>query len=174
MRCFIAIDVPEELKSAISSLKKEIHLDGIKPVEDKNLHITLKFLGNVSDEKLGEVEKALRNVEFKKFKVKLKGVGVFPNESYIRIVWIGCENSELKEFSDEINESLSELSKKEPFSAHLTIARVRRKTDLKKFLDEHKEDEFGEFEVTGFELKSSKLSKEGPEYSTVAVFQAKE
>ena len=174
MRCFISINLPEELKSPVSSLKKEINTEGIKPVEDKNLHITLKFLGNVPVEKLGEIEQALRNVEFSKFKIKLKKVGVFPNESYIRVVWIGCENSELEDLSDKINESLSGLFKKEPFSAHLTIARVRRKTDLSNFLEKHREDEFGEFEVSNFELKSSKLSKEGPEYSTVAVFQAKE
>jgi len=175
MRCFISVEIPEELKRTVSPLKKEIHTEGIKPVEDKNMHITLKFLGDVPEEKFGEIESALRKVEFSKFKIKLKGVGVFPNESYIRVVWVGCsDDAHLKDLSEKINDSLSGFFKKEPFSAHLTIARVKRKVDLNEFLDEHKDDEFGEFEVSNFELKSSKLTREGPKYSTVSVFEAKE
>jgi 2'-5' RNA ligase len=172
LRTFVAIDIPNELKKNISTLKNELNIEGIKLVEDENLHITLKFLGDVESTKLANIEQALRAVKFKKFVIKLRGIGVFPNERYVRVVWIGCESHELEGLAENINDALSSYFKQEPFSAHLTIARVKRKIDLSSFLDKHKADEFGEFEVNSFELKSSELRREGPIYTTLAVFQA--
>ncbi len=172
MRSFIAIDVPQELKRNISLLKKDLNFEGIKPVEDENLHITLKFLGDVDSKKLSDVEKALRRVKFKKFKISVRSVGVFPNENYIRVVWVGCESKELIELRSYIEDTLADMFKKEQFNAHLTIARVKRKVDLSAFLNAHRNEDFGEFEVDRFELKMSELSREGPKYSTLASFEA--
>ncbi len=172
IRSFIAINIPEELKAKISLLKKDLNIDGIKYVKEENLHITLKFLGDVANTKIAEIEKVLREIKFKNFTVCLHSVGVFPNENYIRIVWVGCESKALVELADKINNLLSGMFKKESFSAHLTIARVKRNVDFSEFLNKHKNENFGEFEVSSFELKMSELDREGPNYSTLAEFPA--
>lgn len=172
LRTFIAIDLPDELKKKVSALKSELNLEGIKPVEDEKLHITLKFLGDVKSDKLADIEQLLRGISFSKFNISFHSVGVFPNEDYIRVVWVGCESKELSELAERINAALGAIFKLEPFSAHLTIARVKRKIDLSAFLNKHKNDDFGDFEVNNFELKMSQLSRTGSKYSTLAAFSA--
>ena len=109
----------------------------------------------------------------KRIKVKLRGVGVFPNESYIRVVWIGCKSKDnsLKELSDRINEGIGELGfPREENTPHLTIARVKRRINLLDFLAKYKNADFGEFEVTQFFLKQSILGRDtgkGPKYETI-------
>ena len=174
MRLFLAIALPQQLKEKLMAVKEGLNADGIKPVEDKNLHVTLKFLGEVKFEKLAGLEKLLREIKFPKFMIKLHGVGVFPNSSYVRVVWVGCESEELKKLGRSINEVLGSMFPKEEFTPHLTIARVRRKVDLREFLEKHKDEDFGGFECASFVLKSSILSKEGPDYETVAEFEANE
>lgn len=169
---FIAIDLPNEPKEKLFLLNKELTFEGIKPVELGNLHITLKFLGEIDAGSIGGIEQSLREVKFNRFKIKLNGVGVFPNERYIQVVWVGCESAELKTLADSIKNALGTMFSKEEFSAHLTIARVKRKVDLSAFLAAHKNEQFGEFEVGAFVLKSSQLSREGPKYSDLAVFNA--
>lgn len=174
IRSFIAIDITPELRKKTSILKKELEIEGIKTIEEDKVHITLKFLGDVKSSMLGEIEKTLRSILFKRFKVKLRGIGVFPNEHYIRVVWIGCEGNELVDLAKKIDKSLGGMLKPEPFSAHLTIARVKRKIDLSEFLNKYKNVDFGEFEVDRFELKMSEIGKKGSGYSTLAVFNALE
>ena len=121
---------------------------------------------------MGEVQEALRKVEFSSFKAGVKGVGVFPNENYIRVVWAGTETKELGELAGKVEEALSPMFAKEKrgFSGHLTLARVKKKIDIKEFLEKHKGEEFGEFEVSKFLLMQSVLGRGGAEYSVVAEF----
>ena len=71
----------------------------------------------------------------------------------------------------KINEALASEFKREEFTAHATIARVKQKVELHDFLEKHKNDSFGEFVCTNFVLKQSELSIEGPKYTTLASFQ---
>lgn len=181
-RGFIAIEIPKDITDRIKPVKKELGEIGaeIKPVEDENLHITLKFLGDARYDDLAKIETALHKVaeKTKRFKVRLNRVGVFPNESYIRVVWIGCDapgseigGTALKALADNINLEMGELGfPKEENTPHLTIARIRRKMDLDKFLTKYKNAEFGEFEVSRFFLKQSILGRnaeKGPRYETL-------
>ncbi|HIH22360.1 TPA: RNA 2',3'-cyclic phosphodiesterase [Candidatus Micrarchaeota archaeon] len=191
-RGFIAIEVPNDNIRRIAPVKKELgEIDGeIKPVEDENLHITLKFLGEANYDDLEKIETALHKVaeKIKRFKVRLNGIGVFPNESYIRVVWIGCDGIEtegsdskskgnedakdtLKALADNINMEMGEVGfPKEENTPHVTIARIRRKIDLSNFLTKYKNAEFGEFEVSRIFLKQSILGRDvgkGPKYETL-------
>ncbi len=173
LRCFVSVRIPDQLKENILLAGREPNLQGVKLIERDSLHITLKFLGNVKPSMLEGVVSILRAIEFSPFIVKLKGFGVFPSEEYIRVVWIGCESRGLYDLDKKINLALADIFRKEEFTAHLTIARVKRKVDLHKFLEQHKNDSFGEFVCSSFELMQSKLTSAGPSYSVLAEFAAK-
>lgn len=172
MRLFIAVQVPQELRRKMAEIARELDMDGIRPVKEQNMHITLRFIGEVPDEKVGEIREQLGQVEFEKFDCLLKGTGVFPNENYVRVVWAGIESErKLEELSGKVNQALSGLPGDGKFSAHLTLARVKKKADVRDFVAGHQED-FGKFTVESFELVQSVLEPSGPKYTTVAVFNA--
>ena len=175
MRLFVAAEVPEKIKERMGELEAELPSEGLKKVNPLLMHITLKFLGEVEDAKVPGVEAGLSSVEFAPFNVGVKGVGVFPSESYVRVVWAGLEGEGLGTLAEKVEEALSGMFKREArgFSAHLTLARVRKKVELGKFLEKHKDEAFGEFEVDRFVLMRSILKRPEPEYSVVAEFRAK-
>lgn len=171
-RCFIAVNLPEEIKEKIGKLAEKLDVDGIKPVETNNLHITLKFLGEIDDETIGKIENTLDKIKLDKFNISIEGIGVFPNENYVKVVWIGCISKELEMLAETIDTNLKEKFQieSEHFVGHLTIARVKRKIDLSKFLNENRNVKIGTVEVNSFELMESKLTPNGPEYSAIKRF----
>jgi 2'-5' RNA ligase len=171
-RLFIAIEIPSEIRKKIYETAKAIEQDGIRRVEEENLHVTLKFIGEVSESKVQEIIAKLQKITCSKLECEAKTVGVFPNESYIRVVWVGLECPELAELAKYVSSALHGIGKPDDhvFSAHLTIARVKKKTDLNKFLQENKEKEFGRFEISEFVLFESKLTPNGPVYTKIASF----
>ena len=174
MRLFVAVEIPDLIREMVGELKEELPEEGLKKVDVENLHITLKFLGEVEEAKMEEVKAALSGVEFAPFKVQVKGVGVFPKEDYVKVVWAGTESEELKEIAGKVELALASMFGKDErgFSGHLTLARVKRKVDLKGFLEKHREELFGGFVVNKFLLMKSVLEKNGPEYSVVEEFRA--
>ncbi|NYZ74242.1 RNA 2',3'-cyclic phosphodiesterase [Candidatus Micrarchaeota archaeon] len=174
MRLFIAVPVPQDIRENVAALGKEIAQEGVVPVKPASMHMTLKFIGEVDEAKLGGMKERLGEVSFKDFDCALKGVGVFPNEQYIKVVWAGAESGgALEALAKAIIEAMRGYDgHDERFSAHLTIARVKRKVDLKAFLEKHKDDSFGSFTVSSFHLIQSVLKPEGPEYSVLACFEA--
>lgn len=172
MRLFIAVQVPEELRKKMAALGDELDMDGMRPVKSQNMHITLRFIGEVPDENADEIKAELEEVRFEKFDCLLRGTGVFPNESYVRVVWAGIESGgKLEELSGKVNQALRGVPGDGKFSAHLTLARVKKKIDVSNFIAKHQE-EFGSFTVESFELVQSVLEPGGPKYTTVAVFNA--
>ena len=104
----------------------------------------------------------------------MKGTGVFPNKNYIRVVWIGINDTEiLSTIAANINENLSHLGfkkEKRGFSAHLTIGRVKtakNKPLLIKAIDNYSDFEFATQEVSIIKLKKSDLTPKGPIYKTL-------
>ena len=174
MRLFVAVDIPMEVKEKVADLRSELPPDNTKPVKIENMHLTLRFIGEVPEVQITEIKKKLSDIKFNKFKLSMKSVGVFPNENYPKVIWIGCENKELDKLAGKIISALSGIGKEDTgkFSAHLTIARVRRKINVKEFLQKHKNENFGEFEISEFKLIQSILDSDGPTYSVVAEFKA--
>jgi 2'-5' RNA ligase len=173
MRLFIAVEVPEGIKEKMGVLASELPDDGLSKVKPENVHFTLKYLGEVEKAKIVEIKRILHRIEFSPFSVHLKGVGVFPNESYAHVVWAGAECDEMEELARRIHTSLVGLFEGEDFSAHLTLARVKRKMSFRDFLNEHKGEEFGKFKVDKFVLFESRLQQGGPEYRKLVEFGAK-
>lgn len=174
MRLFVAVEIPGKIKEKMGGLGEELPDEGLKKVGPGLMHITLKFLGEVEEVQLEELKNALGKVEFHPFGVKVKGVGVFPKEDYVKVVWAGTESEGLGELAGKVELALAPMFPREMrgFSGHLTLARVKRRIDVKDFLERHKDESFGEFEVGRFLLMQSVLGREGPEYSVVAEFPA--
>lgn len=170
MRLFIAVEIDNAIKEKILKAQNELPKENIRLVEEKNLHITLKFLGEVEEKKVEIIKKLLSNIEFKKFNIKIVGAGAFPNKNYARVIWIGCKSEDLNKLATEINEKLSVLFSKEDFKAHLTIARAKGKVSLKEFFEKYENIDFGEMEVNKFILFRSTLNKNGPIYEKIAEF----
>jgi 2'-5' RNA ligase len=178
-RCFIAIDLPREIVNEIeriqNELKKKNNFTG-KFVEGENLHLTLKFLGEVDEKQINEVKKKLEKVKPNKFMAYLGELGVF-SSNFIRIIWVHVLGKQILELQKEIDESLKELFEPEKrFMSHLTIARVKDVKDRKIFLDELKKiktQNIG-FEVREFYLMKSELKPDGPVYSVLEKFDLSE
>jgi len=174
MRCFIAIDVPNELRERLIKLQRMLlkHCNA-KTVEKENLHITMLFLGEIEEKRLKELSEILNNLKKEHpVKVYVRGVGAFPNKNYIRIVWVGCSGLEyLQEKIKKIAKKIGFESKKEG-KPHLTLARVKSvhdKASLKKILDN--EEIFGEVIVDSVKIKKSTLTKKGPIYEDLHIIK---
>ncbi len=171
MRCFLAVPISEEVRKKIVEFQHSLP-DGLKLVEPENLHLTCKFLGNVSEVELQEIKKKLSLNGA--FELVLKGVGVFPNRNYIRVIWVGAEEPEKYiELQKKIDEQLASVGfkKEREYIPHLTLARVRRKLEDISFLEKNKEKVFGTVQVGHVDLMESKLGPGGPTYTKVAEFK---
>ncbi|MEA2053772.1 MAG: RNA 2',3'-cyclic phosphodiesterase [Candidatus Thermoplasmatota archaeon] len=174
MRTFISIDV--------GSMKPLVELENelregmnVKLVEPENIHLTLKFLGEIGEDiipGIGEVMKgSLHGI--KPFTASLHGVGAFPNLNYIKVVWVGLvDNGQMEEIASRLNNGLHEYGFKNEkrFVPHATLARVRSargKEKLKELINKNRDKQFGEVNVECIRLKKSELTKEGPIYNTV-------
>jgi 2'-5' RNA ligase len=179
MRTFIAIDLSDENKTTVAKLQDELKKTqaDVKWVEPENIHLTLKFLGEVTDEYVGKVKDALDRVAagLKPFELSLSGIGAFPKLDYPRVIWAGVEKGKeetegiAKKVEDEL-EKIGFAREERPFAAHLTIGRVRsgkNKEALKVKLSElNRPDKPGNPQpVSQLILYQSKLSPKGPTYT---------
>ncbi len=180
MRLFIAVDVSERvreaLKPALSALSR---YKGVKAVEPENVHVTLQFLGEVPESRVGVISDRLERVakNFEPFNVRLGKLGFFPNQQKLRVVWVGVEGVEcegLKPLADAVRGEMKKLGYRDDkdFVAHMTLARVKKITpqEKRRLLEELESLEFeGEWTVKDFRLKQSRLTPKGPIYSDVSV-----
>lgn len=179
MRCFIAIDArSEKLEPLLSRLAS---IPGVKAVEPENLHITLKFLGEISGDKAKQVtqamERAFHNTE--PFSYSIQGVGAFPSLNYIRVIYAGVDvgKEKILDMQKRLEEELDKIGfKKEnrAFVPHITLARVkipRKKDQIQRFIQDFRSESFGEVEVEGVYLMESILKPSGPEYRQVFKLQ---
>jgi len=175
MRCFIAVDIPDQLKQKIIEVQKKLECEGIKPTEKENLHFTLKFLGEISNEQIEQVKEKLRQIKLKPFRISINEVGVFPNLNYIKIMWLGCDSEELIGLAKSVDKKMNEIrfEKNEKYQNHITIARVKAKPtkELIKKIQELKDTEIGEMLVDSIKLKASKLTPKGPIYTDLEIFK---
>lgn len=136
IRAFIAIELPHEihqrLDQVISQLKQRLGDTAIRWVPADNIHLTLKFLGDVSIANV-EVLKKIMQAEAAgcpHFEISVGGLGAFPNAHHPRVVWVGVEApsdlNNLQHAIEAATERLGYTKEERPFSAHLTLGRVSR------------------------------------------------
>ncbi len=170
MRTFIAIDIPEEIKKEIVKVQEQLPEFKGKLTERENLHLTLKFLGEVDEKKAEEIKLRLREIKSKKIESEIDSIGIF-SEEFIKIIWLHMANCE--KLQKEIDNGLKELFEKEKrFMGHLTIARVKKIKDKKKFISELNKIKIPsmKFTINNFELKKSVLTEKGSIYETLETY----
>ncbi|MBU0497706.1 MAG: RNA 2',3'-cyclic phosphodiesterase [Candidatus Thermoplasmatota archaeon] len=173
-RGFIAIDITptEPIQEILLEIHKS-HAD-VKLVDTKNIHITLKFLGDVDQSLTSSIitimDAAVKQVT--PFSIDLQGSGVFPNQNYIKVIWIGIQPTEelpqLVKYLENALEPLGFNKESRSFSPHLTIGRVRtprNKPQLLSIITQYHSVHFGQQNITAIYLKQSTLTPHGPIYT---------
>ena len=132
MRLFVALEIPPAVRENLAGLIRDLRAIAPQPkwVRVENLHITLKFIGEVADTKLEAIRQALGEVRSEApVTLDFRGLGFFPNEKYPRVFWAGMEASaNLKGLAADIDRAMEKLGiprEQRPFSPHLTLARFQ-------------------------------------------------
>jgi len=178
IRSFIAFDIDSELvlKRMLEAQNMLTNTGAdLKLVTPQNIHVTLRFLGNISQPMVDSIHEEMKTIAFTPFEIELKGLGAFPSLRYARVVWVGIRKGadELVKVFNQLEPRLRGLGfKPDPkgFSPHLTIARVktgRHKAELVKCVEDLADYEFGIIEADYLRLKKSVLTPKGPIYTTL-------
>lgn len=176
MRTFIAVELPEKIKKEIEQLqapfkKTDTFVSWVKP---RNIHVTLKFLGEVPEEKIDRVfSAAQRAVEGTgKFTMSLKGTGAFPNPRRPRVIWVGAGSGEeeLALLAAKIEQEMENIGfpkEKRKYSAHFTVGRVKSPKNIEKLMELVSSSDFQteEIEVGEVVVMKSQLDPGGAIYT---------
>jgi 2'-5' RNA ligase len=173
IRCFIALELSREAINEVEEIQKLVKKKNFffgKFTEPENLHLTIKFLGEISEERIKEVQENLRRIKLNSFEASLGEIGCF-SEKIVRILWIKLLGKEIWELQKEIDKSLEGVGFKpeERFMSHITIARIKKVINKKEFLDYIKSLKHRKvrFKIKEFCLKKSELMSDGPVYTDV-------
>ena len=176
IRSFISVDIEDQyLLNKIALIQEEIsEFQGIKLVKRENLHLTIRFLGEISLDQIETIKKILSDIKHERFYIKIEKIGAFPSNFNPRVIWIGiirgAEN--LKEIYRSIEPKIRKIGirgDKKGFSPHLTIARVKSKkrSNIAKFIQKKENVSIGTMLVDKIRLKKSILTSKGPIYETL-------
>lgn len=175
-RCFIGINFPDNIKEEIVRIQNLIKKDDIfngKFTEKENLHLALKFLGEIDEIKIGKVKDRLKEIKFSSFECVLGKIGVFSRRE-VRIMWIKIDG--IYDLQKEIDRNLKNLFDEERrFMSHITIARVKSIKDEKRFFEVFNKIKIRNlsFEVNEFNFMESELRKNGPVYRELEKYKIK-
>jgi len=184
IRSFIAIELPDELKLGLTQLQARLKLGKqpwVKWVDPYSVHLTLKFLGSIAVDRIGEITRAMEEAarEIPPFHLEVKDLGVFPNLRRVQVAWVGIsgELDKLGQLQQGIESNLARLGfapESRPFTPQLTLARLRDRAPL------GERQRFGQLiagtkfeavftiEVDAISLMRSQLTREGAIYSRIS------
>lgn len=182
MRIFIAFEIISDVREYLYHIRKKLINDynKIKWVEKDNIHLTLKFIGEVPDEKVERIARILEPLSFSSINASISDIGFFPHKGNPRVLWIGIEPSQ---GINKIHRDIDILLKREGipgddrFKSHLTLGRIKEIKDKDKFFESvnHSRDklEKRKFILSRICLKKSTLTHSGPVYEDISVIDAK-
>ncbi len=184
IRCFIAIELPDELKAELTHLQSSLKTKGnfpVKWVDPQSIHLTLKFLGDVAVNRIEEITRAIEPAakEITPFRLEVRELGIFPNPRRTQIAWVGVtgEIDVLKLLQKRLEACIAPMgfpTEAREFTAHLTLARVRDHATPEN------RQQFGQLitgtrfaattviEVDAINLMKSQLTPKGPVYTRIA------
>jgi 2'-5' RNA ligase len=186
MRTFLSYDIDDRsVLSKVGEFQTSLTETGadLKFVRPEILHFTVRFIGEIDEQRKNEIVSVLdKKVPGLDVEVKFRGIGTFPNEKRIAVIWIASDresSTKLDEQARFVNNLLDEKipaipkEEKDRFNPHVTIARVRtgrNKDRLLGFLQENRDHDFGSAKIGSLRLKQSVLLPQGPNYSDLHVF----
>lgn len=177
-RIFIAVRLPAEIRRRLMQIEKRLMESGadVKWVPEENFHVTLKFLGDVEQDRMAAVTEAVQCAVsgIEPFELSLAGVGAFGRP--LRVVWVGITSGgdELKSLANRVEDALAAIGfprEERPFSAHMTLGRVRSPRGLARLeqcIESLKSESVGALRVDGASVMKSELRREGPTYTAIA------
>jgi 2'-5' RNA ligase len=185
IRSFVAIELPEEAKKGLASLRRELERDEhrfVKWVDPGGIHLTLKFLGNIPSKRVTEITEAMKKAAqgLSPFLLEISGLGAFPSLKQVRVVWVGVggELDRLSTLQQNIDSALAALgfaSEERPFVPHLTVARVREGASasergrFSELVGSATFDGKYDVEVSALKLMRSQLTPVGAIYTCLSV-----
>ena len=175
IRVFIGLDLPEDIKRSLGLLKSSVR--GAKWVPLENLHITIRFIGEVPENILQNIKEELREISFYNFKVKFKDIGHFSAKSTPKVIWVGLDPlEEIMELREKIDEALTKANiplEKKKYIPHVTLARLKgsKFPEVAEYLQQGMGFFTREFEIGEMILYSSKQKEEGSVYSVEEIFK---
>ena len=185
MRLFVALEIPDAVRDNLAAQIKELRDlsakvadKGPRWVRPENLHVTLKFIGEVSPTKLDGIRGALSTIRSgAPVDLKFRGLGFFPDERHPGVLWAGLDASaNLPSLAGDIDGALQTQGiarERRAFTPHLTLARIEPPglhEKLRAAIQKDRAREFGCFQTREFHLIESKLKPSGAEYTTLASF----
>ena len=163
-RLFVAVDLPEEVIKVVTAVREE--LPGARWVPAEQLHLTLRFIGEVDEALFKHIKSALATVKGRPFRMALQGIGHFPPGKHPRVLWVGMEENEaLLQLQQDVELALVNAGlapEERRFSPHITIARLKETPGGRVLSCEEKHAALTDhFSVEGFHLYSSTLTGSG-------------
>lgn len=175
-RLFVALTPPDTVRAELGALAEP--MDGVAWVPPENIHLTLRFIGEATDERQAEIEAMLARVRVEPFILPVKDVGTFPPRGRPKILWAGLGNAHTRLFQlrQRVDDALLAVALEldiRHFHPHFTIARLKENLDekaLARFLRRHATFEAPPFRVNEFQLYASELAATGSTYTVVRRF----
>lgn len=180
-RTFCAIELGDEVRERLAEHAQQLRQKNPQAsaswTKPENVHLTLKFFGNISKEKLTRISEAAARVgsTFSPFQIRIGGTGVFPRRSRPQVLWIGIEDSSgrLSDLQQRLEEEFAREGfpkENRGYRPHLTIARLRRPEDARQLAEAHIQTKFGltTIRVNEFVLFRSQLSPKGSIYTVIS------
>lgn len=183
-RVFVAIDISGKARCQVSdhikTLRKQFSTRRVGWEKTEKLHLTLKFLGNISQIDLAKLEEIVGQIAglFSVFRLKIANTGVFPNKPRAKILWLGIEDEKgsLEKIKETLETDLLRIGftkEKRKYKPHLTIARLREPHKSKELVRGHLENKFEpvEFEVSEIVIYESELKPTGSVYQIISSYK---
>lgn len=179
IRAFIAIKIPEDIIQQIVGVQDVLKRSGVsvKWVEPQNIHLTLKFLGDIVESQIGGIVQVIQESteEIDPFQISISHVGAFPNLRYPRVIWVGVQDVQkvLQKFQHRLEQGLTTLGfviEEGIFKPHITIGRIKSqkgKGNLLRIVETLVNTQLGIVQVNSIHLIQSSLKPTGPEYTVL-------
>jgi RNA 2',3'-cyclic 3'-phosphodiesterase len=177
LRAFLAFEVSPEVRENIMRAEEELKQTraDVRLVERENLHFTVKFLGEIPESTVEEVDARVRALALRRMEVDVRGLGAFPDARRPRVVWAGVSPHDLASVSSigqQVIDALEGIGESDErgFHPHITLARVRSPRNLETLaamLRDYSNREFGRTPIAALKLKASTLTPAGPSYRDI-------
>ncbi|MDZ7715956.1 MAG: RNA 2',3'-cyclic phosphodiesterase [Balneolaceae bacterium] len=174
MRLFIAIELPDALKNELRSLQDPA--EGIRWQATGQLHITLKFLGDTTVDRVKDLKYRLNNLQSPSFSISVKGLGKFPKKGNPKVIWVGVSKSKkLFQLQEKVEKSCLKLGfekGRRTFVPHITLGRVKKDGEVEAYRILRKPFAYPEkITVNHFTLFESRLSPEGAQHKALERYE---
>ncbi len=180
VRTFIAIDFPDEVVKEVARVQGVLGAQKFtgKMTELENLHLTLKFLGEIESNDIEKIRNVLRGIEVRKFEARLSEAGTFRHLGVPSIVWLKVGGKGIFELQAAVDSACEKcgFAREKRFMSHLTVVRVKYAKAKREFVEYVRKIGIRkvEWKVENFKLMKSELRPTGPVYTVIEEFGLRE